>query len=423
MTKIVDWAFIGCGGMARRHLRGFASLAGSSHPNGRLLAVCDLDPEKAELLADEAETLLGVRPATHVDLTEMITAHPSITAAAVITDVPSHHRAAIAALELGLHVLSEKPLGITVRATRLMLQAAARSERLLGVAENFPRFPANRLARSLIADGAIGTPRLMREAAVRGRDEILQTPWRHQKLSGSLTFDTGVHNFALFQFFLGEVETIFAAMRLHEKVRRAPPPGSASRTSWWDMTAYPDEIEATGEDAIYAQIGFAGGAVAQWTFDAAGHGLPYFERQIFGSKGSLEIPRDRSGAPIRLHLSDGSVVDDERILDHAPSYRLDPLTAELFGGDRIWRHDLDFAQSDQSILAVQFHEFGSAILDGTRFGSDGSSGLRDVAFCYAAFEAGLRGELVRVADVLDGSIADYQREIDMHFGLTDGEGR
>lgn len=56
-------AIVGCGGMGRRHLGGLAELAGTEHNNMRLAAVCDLDTGKAESLADEAQALLGVRPA------------------------------------------------------------------------------------------------------------------------------------------------------------------------------------------------------------------------------------------------------------------------------------------------------------------------------------------------------------------------
>jgi len=103
----------------------------------------------------------------------------------------------------------------------------------------------------------------------------------------------------------------------------------------WSVN-YPDTIEPTGEDALYAYVGFESGASGQWIQGHAGHGLPNRARHVYGSRGSLECPGDRNGRPIKLHLDDGTVIDDERILEYAPSYRLEPLAAKLFGGERVW---------------------------------------------------------------------------------------
>jgi MFS family permease len=53
---------------------------------------------------------------------------------------------------------------------------------------------------------------------------------------------------------------------------------------------------------------------------------------VFGTKGSIAAPGDRNGRPARLTLDDGTDIADERILEYAPSYRLSPVAAALFGG-------------------------------------------------------------------------------------------
>ena len=62
MPERVKLALIGCGGMGRRHLRGIDRLSQSSMANLDLVAVCDLNDENAQYLADEAKELLGTRP-------------------------------------------------------------------------------------------------------------------------------------------------------------------------------------------------------------------------------------------------------------------------------------------------------------------------------------------------------------------------
>ena len=48
--------------MGRRHLTGIAALYRTDYRNVDLRAVCDLNRQNAEDLADEAEQLLGARP-------------------------------------------------------------------------------------------------------------------------------------------------------------------------------------------------------------------------------------------------------------------------------------------------------------------------------------------------------------------------
>src|SRR4029079_18263257 len=118
-------ALIGCGGMGRRHLRGMAKLAATSHANIDLLAVCDLNQENAWLAADEAHELLGQRPRVYSDVEVMVRELGSeLRAASITTDVRAHHTLALACLQLGLHLLCEKPFALTVRGCRLIIEAA-----------------------------------------------------------------------------------------------------------------------------------------------------------------------------------------------------------------------------------------------------------------------------------------------------------
>ena len=239
----------------------------------------------------------------------------------------------MACLQAGLHVLSEKPLALTVRGCNLIIDAAQRAGRIVSVAENYRRDPINRLARALIRDGAIGDPRLMIETNIGGRNVIAITPWRHMKNTGTITVDAGIHYADILRFYMGEVRTVFGESRLHEKVRvntkSAGPVGFYARWSG----DFPDQIEPTGDDALYAHLGFESGAIGDWIDDHAGHGRPRRVREVFGSRGSLDCPGDRNGRPITLHLDDRSI-DNEEILNFAPSYRLDQLAAELFENER-----------------------------------------------------------------------------------------
>jgi predicted dehydrogenase len=418
MSERVKLAIVGCGGMGRRHLRGLAALAGSPHANVELVAVCDLNEENANFLADEAAELLGRRPAVYRDIARMAREVDGLRAASVTTDAGSHHVVAPACLDAGLHALCEKPLAVSMRGCNIVVDAARRAGRTLSVAENYRRDPINRLARALIDDGAIGTPRLMIETSVGGRDRIAITPWRHMKQTGSITLDAGVHHADILRYYMGEARTVYGESRLHEKVRRNT--GSAGPGGFYGRWSkdFPETIEPTGEDALYAFISFESGAVGQWTYDQAGHGQPARGRVVYGSRGSLECPGDRNGRPLKLHLDDDTVVDDARILEYAPSYRLSPLAAELFGGERVWTYGFDFNDTDSKILALEYFELGECVRSGADPEVTGEEARADVALTYAPFEAGRLGRPVTLAELIDGRADVYQREIDELLGLV-----
>jgi predicted dehydrogenase len=405
-------ALVGCGGMGRRHLRGLVRLASTSSANIDLVAVCDLNQDNANFLADEASELLGQRPRVFRDIAVMARELGSdLQAASITTDVAAHHRVAVACLEAGLHVLCEKPLALTIHACDVIDTAARQARRTVSVAENYRRDPINRLARALIEAGAIGEPRLMIETHIAGRDRIAITPWRHMKYTGTIAVDAGVHYADILRFYLGEVHSVFGEARIHEKVRRntgsAGPGGFYARWS----ADFPDQIEPTGEDALYAHLVFESGAIGHWIDDNAGHGQPTRVRHVFGSKGSLECPGDRNGRPIVLHLDDGSRIADEHILDLAPRFALDPLAAELFGGSRVWTYDLEFNDTDSRLLALEYFELAECAKTGVQPEVTLDEGRRTLALTYAPFESGVLGRAVTLDEVLSGAVAEYQDDI------------
>jgi predicted dehydrogenase len=418
MAERVKLAIVGCGGMGRRHLAGLGELARTDHNNVELAAVCDLNRRNAEDLADEAAALLGVRPRVFEDAARMVREVEGLAAADCTTDTGSHHRAATMLLELGLHTLCEKPLALTIRGCDRIIRAAERSGKILSVAENYRRDPINRLVRALLDDGAIGERQFIMETGVRGKDDLFITPWRHQKLSGTLTLDAGVHNADILQYYFGDAATVYGKVRLYERLRyhrnTAGPGGFYEK--WAEYI--PDTIEATGEDALFGMITFANGALGQWTDHYAGHGEPLSYRRVYGTRGSIAAPGDRNGRPVRLAFDDGTIIEDERILDYAPSYRLSPVAAELFGDERPWRYSFDFPATDRKLIALEQHELAECARTGARPEVDGAVAKRAVALVYAHFESDAAGRAVTIDEVESGAVDAYQREIDEHLGLV-----
>ena len=410
-------ALVGCGGMGRRHLTGLAALAQSSFATIDLVAVCDVNRQNALDLADDAAAQLGQRPHVFTDLQEMVRTGPELDGASIVTDPATHHPIASACFAAGLHVLCEKPLALTMRGCNAIIAAAHAAGRVLSVAENYRRDPINRLARALIADGALGTPQLMLETSIGGGNRMLITPWRHDKLTGSVTLELGVHNADILRYYLGPATAAYGTARLYEPVRHRPSDGGPGGFYAKWAAQMPEVVTATGEDALFGQIQFAGGAVGQLILHYAGHGRPLGDRQVFGSAGSLASPGDRNGRPLTLYRDDGRTIADEEILAYAPSYRLAPLAAELFGGERPWHYDFPFAVTDARIMALEYGEFAECIQRGTPPEVTGEVGRHAAALIYAVLESGLLGRPVSLDEVEALRVDAYQREIDQHLGL------
>lgn len=410
----VPYCLVGCGGMGSRHLRGVAALDRVGLRNVELVAVCDLDEANALRVAADAEKLLGHRPTVHLSIADAI-ADEAVAAFDVVTDVSSHVAVAVPALRAGKHVMSEKPLGLTIRACREMLSAAAESGAILATAENYRRDPTNRLAKAVLDAGLIGEVHLMMETRVGGSDRIIITPWRHLKERGAIGLDMGVHLTDMFQYYFGDFESIFGFGFIAEPVRRRP------ETTRHDLEVYreriaamPEELVATGEDSVVGLYRMRSGVPVQLSYIPSGPGHSYVRRTVHGRDGSLEIFRDRSGQGPVLRRADGELAG-KALLAEVPGFGLDELTTRLFGPDGAY--DLPFAEADAGHLAIEVHDFADAILTGRAPEVDGHGGMTAVAAVLGAYESGLLGRPVTMEEMLSGAVSAYQDQIDSALGL------
>ena len=415
MDKI-KLGLVGCGGMGTRHIYGMRELVQSPFCNIELAGLCDLSRENAEQAAGEAEHLLGTRPPTFTSLEEMVQAVPDMVAVDVVTDPSAHHTVVCQALDLGLHVLVEKPLAITVRTCQMMIDAAARNGRLLSVAENYRRDPSARLVHHLLERGAIGRPYLGTFHSLSGGDEIFITPWRHLKERGGALVDMGVHFTDLIRYQLGDVTEVYGDARLLAPVRRKPTslnsPYAFYRDRHRDMD---DEVPATSEDLSVAVLKMASGAVVNWVVGIAGTGRLGGE-QIMGDAGFINGYGTRGGRT-SVTNADGER-DFSALVEAHPDFTLEPLAAHFFptrmatGDDAV----------DWKLLALEIYELGEAILNGRALEVDGLEGLKDVAAVYAILESSVAGRAVTMAEVESGGLYAYQAEIDQSLGIDQGLG-
>ena len=408
----VSICLVGCGGMGSRHVQGFARLQRSGMSNVRLAAVCDVRADNAERVAGEAEALLGYRPKIHLRIEDAI-ADPEVQAFDVVTEAFSHLGVVLPALEAGKHVLCEKPLALTVRSCRVLIDAAKTSGAVLATAENYRRDPTNRLAKAVIDSGVLGDIHLMMQTAIGGNDRIIITPWRHFKDKGAIGLDMGAHWTDIVQYYFGDFATAYGKGFIAEPIRRRQEkPEMQTEAYLKRFLEIPEQITATGEDSFIAHYTMASGLPVQMTYVASGPGKGWGQRSVHGRNGSLEIFNDRTGKPPILHTAEGSITGQE--LADKIGFKLDPLTDKLYGGVS---YQLDWAETDSGLLAIEIHDFAEAIAEGRPPEVDGMGGLTAVASVLAVYESGLAGRAVTMEEVLDSRVSVYQDEIDASLGL------
>jgi predicted dehydrogenase len=403
-------ALVGCGGMGTRHIFGLGELAKTPFANVELAAVCDIRRENAELAADEAAKLLGSRPQVFTDLEEMTRSVPDLQAVDVVVDPSVHHTVVCQALDLGLHVMVEKPLAITVKGCQQIIEAAKRNDRILSVAENFRRDPSARLVRHLLDQGAIGRPYMALFHSLAPMHDVFITPWRHFKDRGGLLLDLGVHFTDLIRYQLGDIAEVHGRVELATPVRTKP--GSVNNPYEFYRRRFAEmenEVQATAEDSSMATFRMESGAMVSWVVGLGGHGHCGGEL-IMGEEGVIKGFGTRGGRAV-LQAAGLEERTHEQIVADTPDFELEPLAAHFFP------EGIATADIDWKLLALEYYELGEAILKGRTIEVDGTEGLKDVAALYAIFESSRLGRAVSMAEVESAAVYDYQAEIDAEIGL------
>ena len=150
-SRKVSLALVGCGGIAGAHLKAYKDLHDRGVRQFEVTACCDISVESARARADQIAQFQGKAPVVFARVEELVKAGAA-EAADVCVPHCYHHSATLPFLEGGMHVLLEKPLGITVKASRMLIAAAERKGRILATAENIRRGLSARACRWALSE-------------------------------------------------------------------------------------------------------------------------------------------------------------------------------------------------------------------------------------------------------------------------------
>lgn len=322
---------VGCGAMGQKHVEEW-----SRRPDSAVVAVCDILPERARAFAEKtgAQAFEQYQKAILCD---------GVNVVSVCTPVCHHFEIAAFAAENGRHVITEKPIALTLDQADGMIEAARKNDVRLVVSYQMRDSPRSRHYREIIRRGDFGGPVFARFVDVR---EVRPKLAMHGKwMNGGPLIDMAGHWFDLMRFWTGE-EPIAVSAAGHVFGR-----GKKRLKT----------VEDFAIDAAEVQVRYGGGhvlsAFANW-------GMPEGFRGI--SEESL------CGPELALQLSQGKII------------------AHYAHRQEIWQ---DF-QAEFQGPGARIHDLVEAIRERRNPVVDGAAGRAALRVCLAALESIETGKTV-----------------------------
>lgn len=203
---MLKFALVGCGRIAKRH----AELLGSGQiENARLVAVCDIVPEKANLIGEQFSVPWFTD--MHLMMSEC-----DVDVVVILTESGRHAEHVIAMAGYGKHIVVEKPMALTLTDADAMIETCEKAGiRLFVVKQNRFNVPVRKLREALDAGRfgklVMGTVRVR---WCRPQAYYDQDAWRGTwALDGGVLTNQASHHIDLLEWMMGEVDSVFAMTR------------------------------------------------------------------------------------------------------------------------------------------------------------------------------------------------------------------
>ena len=191
--KKLSCALVGFGGIGHHHASRYAHCK-----NVRLVAICDIDP--ARLAAAESETNLGSSGRLDLSKVRLYRSYAELAAAEagrvdmIDLCVPTyeHARLACRALRDGFHVLSEKPMALSLPQCDAMIAAAGEGGRTHMVAQCLRFSPVYEALRAAVRSGRFGA---LRRLSLHRFGAFPWSAWYHDRRKcGGAALDLQLHD-------------------------------------------------------------------------------------------------------------------------------------------------------------------------------------------------------------------------------------
>lgn len=278
VTAPVKVGLVGSGTISAIYLKNCAR-----HPILEVVSCSDLLPERAAARGQE----YGVRACSVAEAL----ANPEIEVILNLTVPKAHAEVALAALEAGKSVYSEKPLAVTRDEGRRILGLAREKGLLVGCAPDTFLGGGIQTCRKLIDDGWIGEPVAATAFMMsHGHETWHPDPEFYYKPGGGPMFDMGPYYLTALVNLIGSVRRVTGSARITFPQRTVT-----------SEPKFGHVIDVEVPTHVAGVMDFANGAVGTiiTTFDVWAADLPRIE--IYGTEGSLQVPDPNTfGGPVRV---------------------------------------------------------------------------------------------------------------------------
>ena len=212
---MIHVGLIGAGFIGRNHFNQYEQLS----DRGKVVALCDTEPDRRAGDWSNVGGNVGDTQGTRRDLGDIksyenwrdLLADPKVEMVDICVPTYLHAEIGIAALRAGKHVLSEKPMALTVASCDDMLAAAAEAPGKFMIAQCIRFWPEYVYLKQVFDDGRFGPLKalhLFRQASTP--DYSLNNWIVNPELSGGAILDLHVHDVDFALYLLGKPKSVHA---------------------------------------------------------------------------------------------------------------------------------------------------------------------------------------------------------------------
>ena len=175
--KSIDLTIVGCGGMAGAHLNGYEELMRAGEGRFRIVAAVDEVKERAEAFSQRLKDSCGFDVQTFKTIDQLLNSGLQVDGADICSPHGLHHVLSCELMAGGINVLCEKPIGVTVKASKKIAAMAKKTGLVAATAEQCRRSIGQRTIHWAFNDGLLGQPRLWWAIAASWNDPAQIGGW------------------------------------------------------------------------------------------------------------------------------------------------------------------------------------------------------------------------------------------------------
>lgn len=396
--KTVQLALVGCGGIAGAHLRRYESLLDHGEDRFKIVATVDSDINRAKAFADQIHAKTGWSVNTYRSVEQLLNSEENLDGADICSPHGLHHVLGCELLKGGVNILCEKPIGVTVKATKKIIAMAKRYKKIAANAEQCRRSIGQRTIHWAFNSGLMGDPRLWYAIRSSWQDPNDYPPWHwrvDRKLGGcGMAMDSGAHWVDTMRYWFGEIDSVYA--RVEQLEKRPHKKGEKL-------------VNDAREDFWTSIFNFKSGVIGTWSWTISAPGKGFTQLTLTGSKGTI-VDSDI------FHPSASQANGEAQFLD-GTTYSMPKLQSMFL--DTLSKKEKDrlFPYGITDGMALELWDFIDALSTGRDVEIDAEEGLRSKAVSEAIYESGKTGNVVKIKDVIAGKVNAYQRDVDRMWKL------